>query len=95
MELVVHNDSVVALACGTGGPLHGCVLIVGTGESNIPQDAYMIMSATRSCQPGLALAGLVLQDVPSECAYTSMCLCKSTLGHMPILVRTHVTYEQS
>jgi len=32
VELIVHNDSVVALACGTGGPLHGCVLVVGTGR---------------------------------------------------------------
>ncbi len=32
VELMVHNDSVIALACGTGGPLHGCVLIVGTGR---------------------------------------------------------------
>ena len=31
---MVHNDSVVALACGTGGPLQGCVLIIGTGERN-------------------------------------------------------------
>ncbi|CAK0779442.1 hypothetical protein CVIRNUC_004775 [Coccomyxa viridis] len=31
VELVVYNDSVIALACGTGGPLHGCVLVVGTG----------------------------------------------------------------
>ena len=28
---MIHNDSVIALACGTGGLLHGCVLIVGTG----------------------------------------------------------------
>ena len=32
VELIIHNDSVIALACGTGGRLHGCVLTVGTGE---------------------------------------------------------------
>ena len=32
-EVLVHNDSVIALACGTGGSLLGCVLIVGTGAS--------------------------------------------------------------
>jgi hypothetical protein len=31
VEVLVHNDSVIALACGTGGSLLGCVLIVGTG----------------------------------------------------------------
>lgn len=32
VKLIIHNDSVVALACGTGAPLQGCVLIIGTGE---------------------------------------------------------------
>lgn len=31
VELAVYNDSVAALASGTLGRLHGCVLIVGTG----------------------------------------------------------------
>ena len=31
-EILVYNDSVIALACGTGGSLLGCVLIIGTGR---------------------------------------------------------------
>ena len=31
VRLYVHNDAVAALACGTMGKLHGCVLIAGTG----------------------------------------------------------------
>ncbi|KAK0576472.1 hypothetical protein LWI29_018039 [Acer saccharum] len=31
VRLYVHNDAVAALACGTIGKLHGCVLIDGTG----------------------------------------------------------------
>eukprot|EP00249_Psilotum_nudum_P022775 c28640_g1_i4 orf=667-1743(+) len=31
VELFVRNDSAAALACGTLGRLHGCVLIAGTG----------------------------------------------------------------
>ncbi|KAK2662050.1 hypothetical protein Ddye_000624 [Dipteronia dyeriana] len=31
VRLYVHNDAVAALACGTMGQLHGCVLIAGTG----------------------------------------------------------------
>lgn len=27
----MQNDSVAALACGTGGKLYGCVLVAGTG----------------------------------------------------------------
>lgn len=30
-RLYVQNDAVAALACGTLGKLHGCVLIAGTG----------------------------------------------------------------
>ncbi|KAK9915861.1 hypothetical protein WJX75_005370 [Coccomyxa subellipsoidea] len=30
-EILVYNDSVIALSCGTGGPSSGCVLIIGTG----------------------------------------------------------------
>lgn len=32
VEVLVYNDSVVALSCGTGGPSSGCVLIIGTGS---------------------------------------------------------------
>uniref|UniRef100_A0A0D6R1R6 N-acetyl-D-glucosamine kinase n=1 Tax=Araucaria cunninghamii TaxID=56994 RepID=A0A0D6R1R6_ARACU len=31
VKLFVHNDAVAALASGTAGKLHGCVLIAGTG----------------------------------------------------------------
>ncbi|CAL8469959.1 g9501 [Coccomyxa elongata] len=31
VEVLVYNDSVIALACGTGGPSRGCVLVIGTG----------------------------------------------------------------
>jgi len=31
VKLFVENDAVAALACGTMGKLHGCVLIAGTG----------------------------------------------------------------
>jgi len=31
VKLFVHNDAVAALASGTAGELHGCVLIAGTG----------------------------------------------------------------
>lgn len=31
MKLYVQNDAVAALASGTMGKLHGCVLIAGTG----------------------------------------------------------------
>lgn len=32
MKLYVQNDAVAALASGTMGKLHGCVLISGTGS---------------------------------------------------------------
>ncbi|GAB4840707.1 hypothetical protein Ancab_021474 [Ancistrocladus abbreviatus] len=32
VEIYVHNDAVAALASGTMGKLHGCVLIAGTGS---------------------------------------------------------------
>ncbi|GLJ40877.1 hypothetical protein SUGI_0845630 [Cryptomeria japonica] len=32
VQLYVHNDAVAALASGTSGKLHGCVLIAGTGS---------------------------------------------------------------
>lgn len=32
MKLFVENDAVAALASGTMGKLHGCVLIAGTGS---------------------------------------------------------------
>lgn len=32
MKFYVENDSVAALASGTMGKLHGCVLIAGTGS---------------------------------------------------------------
>lgn len=31
VKLYVHNDALAALASGTMGKLHGCVLIAGTG----------------------------------------------------------------
>ena len=31
MKLYVQNDAIAALASGTMGKLHGCVLIAGTG----------------------------------------------------------------
>lgn len=31
VKLYVHNDAIAALASGTYGKLHGCVLIAGTG----------------------------------------------------------------
>lgn len=34
-EILVYNDSVIALACGTGGSLLGCVLIIGTGRLSV------------------------------------------------------------
>ena len=36
IEVLVYNDSVVALACGTGGPCTGCVLVIGTGKPQPP-----------------------------------------------------------
>ncbi|GFS41441.1 actin-like ATPase superfamily protein [Actinidia rufa] len=32
MYLYVHNDAAEALASGTFGKLHGCILIAGTGS---------------------------------------------------------------
>lgn len=32
VKLYVHNDALAALASGTMGKLHGCVLIAGTGS---------------------------------------------------------------
>ena len=41
---MIHNDSVVALACGTGAPLQGCVLIIGTGEQDAGTPSFLFLS---------------------------------------------------
>ncbi len=34
-RILLCNDAVTALAAGTGGRLHGCVVIAGTGEAHV------------------------------------------------------------
>ena len=43
---MIHNDSVVALACGTGTPSQGCVLIIGTGERDARTPSFHFL-----CKP--------------------------------------------
>lgn len=65
MRLYVQNDAVAALASGTMGKLHGCVLIAGTGTI-----AYGFTKDGREARA--AGAGPVLGDWGR---YTSLCAC--------------------
>ena len=51
---MIHNDSVVALACGTGAPLQGCVLIIGTGERDAatPSLRFLCKPVVSTMSPG-------------------------------------------
>lgn len=55
VKLYVENDAVAALASGTRGKLHGCVLIAGTGSI-----AYGINNKGREARA--AGAGPILGD---------------------------------
>lgn len=55
VDVSVHNDAIAALATGTGGKLHGCVLIAGTGTI-----AYGVAEDRRMCRA--AGAGPALGD---------------------------------
>ncbi|GAQ89315.1 hypothetical protein KFL_005100050 [Klebsormidium nitens] len=67
VDVSVHNDAIAALATGTGGKLHGCVLIAGTGTI-----AYGVAEDGRTCRA--AGAGPALGDRGSGHAIASEAL---------------------
>ncbi len=90
VDITVHNDSVIALACGTGGLLHGCVLIVGTGmllslHFRLCKGPCMIICTKGdvSCKEKALGRSLGLQDwVHFEAGHHNIC-CR-----VPILTRS-------
>lgn len=65
VHLYVQNDAVAALASGTKGKLHGCVLIAGTGSI-----AYGFTEDGREARA--AGAGPILGDWGRYFLYTSL-----------------------
>uniref|UniRef100_A0A0D6R0J5 N-acetyl-D-glucosamine kinase n=1 Tax=Araucaria cunninghamii TaxID=56994 RepID=A0A0D6R0J5_ARACU len=74
VQLFVHNDAVAALASGTEGKLHGCVLIAGTGSI-----AYGFTQDGREARA--AGAGPVLGDWGSGYGIASQALTAVIKAH--------------
>eukprot|EP01018_Ginkgo_biloba_P031079 Gb_03552 [translate_table: standard] len=74
VKLFVHNDAVAALASGTAGKLHGCVLIAGTGTI-----AYGFTEDGREARA--AGAGPILGDLGSGYGIAAQALTAVVRAH--------------
>ncbi|XP_059664861.1 uncharacterized protein LOC132311137 [Cornus florida] len=86
VKLFVHNDAVAALASGTMGKLHGCVLIAGTGTI-----AYGFTEDGREARA--AGAGPVLGDWGSGYGIGAQALTAVIRAHDGRGLRTSLTHR--